>query len=55
MIEKSDKDDKIVIINYQDYISLITESLNKNYEVLPYNEKEILVNMTEYKKKLVKS
>ena len=52
VIGDSDKDGKIVITSYLDYISLITESLNKNYELLPYNEKEILLKITEIKENI---
>ena len=48
----SDKNGKIIVLNYKDYTSLITKALNENYEELPYNEKEILVNMAKLKENI---
>ena len=47
VIGYSDKDGKTIIMDYNDYITLIKQALEKNYEKLPHNEAKIkeLINM----------
>ena len=52
VIGNSDKDGKTIVINYKDYISLITKALDENYVEMPYNEKEILIKMTKLKENI---
>ena len=41
VIGYSDKDGKTIIMDYNDYITLIKQALEKNYEKLPHNEAKI--------------
>ena len=51
VIGNSDKDGKIIIMNYEDYINIIEQSLINNYEELTYNEKDIKVQIKKIKEK----
>ena len=55
VIGNSDKDGKIIIMNYEDYINIIEQSLINNYEELTYNEKDIKVQIKKIKEKMVET
>ena len=54
VIGHSDKDRKTIIVNYKNYITLIKQALEKNYETLPYNEAEIKQQINMIKEEMTK-
>ena len=58
VIGYSDKDGKTIIIDYDDYIKIINDALEKNYTKLPLNEpkiKEVINKNKEEMNKIIMS
>ena len=55
VIGNSDKDGKIIIMNYEDYINIIEQTLTNNYEKLAYNGKDIKVQIKKITEKIVET